>query len=54
MNSTLSFLACFAMAIFLAPSLGRASEKAGSDEVKNGDEIKIYKRLIPADVLRGE
>ncbi|XP_034490987.1 uncharacterized protein LOC117794460 [Drosophila innubila] len=54
MNSFISFLACFAMAIFLAPSLGWAAEKSAekSPESKNDDEIKIYKRLIPADVLR--
>lgn len=30
-----------------------ADKKLEKDEVKNSDEIRIYKRLIPADVLRG-
>lgn len=52
MNATISILACFAIAIFVAPNFSSAAEKTVSDESKNDDEIKIYKRLIPADVLR--
>lgn len=29
-------------------------KESGSDEKKASDGIKIYKRLIPADVLRGK
>lgn len=55
MNKIITVLAGFTMASLLVPALALAdTEKIGlNDEQKDG-EIKIYKRLIPADVLRGE
>ncbi|KAH8272467.1 hypothetical protein KR044_005217 [Drosophila immigrans] len=52
--TTILFLAFFAFVAFLSNLTGSVAEKIAAstaDESKN-DEIKIYKRLIPADVLR--
>lgn len=47
-------LAVFTITSLLTPYSGWASETADVGEVKNDGEIKVYKRLIPADVLRGK
>lgn len=36
-----------------SPLIIVADKKLEKDEASNSDEIRIYKRLIPADVLRG-
>ncbi|EDW10952.2 uncharacterized protein LOC6585837 [Drosophila mojavensis] len=53
MNKLITVLAGFTMAFLLVPSIALADteKNASNDEQKDG-EIKIYKRLIPADVLR--
>ncbi|EDV90933.1 uncharacterized protein LOC6570266 [Drosophila grimshawi] len=53
MNTFNSLLIGCALALVLVPSIGWAAEKtATNEEPKTDGEIKIYKRLIPADVLR--
>lgn len=47
-------LALFAIGIILTPFMGWAAESSETEEAKGDGEIKIYKRLIPADVLRGK
>lgn len=51
LNLTLAF---FAIGIMLTPFMGWAAESSETEEPKSDGEIKIYKRLIPADVLRGK
>ncbi|XP_017869307.1 PREDICTED: uncharacterized protein LOC108617938 isoform X1 [Drosophila arizonae] len=53
MNKLITVLAGFTMAFLLVPSIALADteKNVSNDEQKDG-EIKIYKRLIPADVLR--
>lgn len=46
-------LAVFTITSLLTPYGAWASE-TDVGEVKNDGEIKVYKRLIPADVLRGK
>lgn len=46
--------ALFAIGIMLTPFMGWAAESSETEEPKGDGEIKIYKRLIPADVLRGK
>lgn len=43
------------LVIFVALFLYGAAQDAKNSSLNNGDsELKIYKRLIPADVLRGK
>lgn len=54
MKSTLKMTIAFGLLFIIFLSQTNISSAESSD--KDGDEntIKVYKRLIPADVLRGE
>lgn len=54
MHGSKLILSVFTIASLLTTNIGWASETKDVEEIKSDSEIKVYKRLIPADVLRGK
>ncbi|KRF99815.1 uncharacterized protein Dwil_GK13665 [Drosophila willistoni] len=55
MNALIAIISIFAVVCFAPHHVVEAEQKAAdlsTDEAQNDGEIRIYKRLIPADVLR--
>ncbi|XP_001352360.3 uncharacterized protein LOC113566262 [Drosophila persimilis] len=52
MNAHLTLILALAITTIMVPFIAGADQKLASDETNSDGEIRIYKRLIPADVLR--